>query len=409
MARGDLREARKDRVRVGAGTSEHSRARVAGRTAAEAAIAQLDGETPALMLVYGSVRYDLTELLAGVRGASGRVPLAGATSAGHFSNGTMIPPGRGVAVLALTAGPYRFGVASVDGLRARARAAGRALARAARDAARTGLSPDLRSGPHTSPYSALMVLADGLAGNQPDLLRGLHKVAGAAVPIVGGGAADDRRLSRTSVFDGDRVLSDGAVAVWIDSPWPLPVTARHGWRAVSLPLLVTKVDGPIVYEIAGRPAETVFREHFRDPRLDREFVEARQPGYHSAQAFGLIDPDGTLLIRGTYLDDDGALRTFCPLPSYAPVQIVSCTAEDLLAVTEPVVRGATAGREPSVVLAFSCVARLDVLRDRDLEEAARLQAAAGPASTFGPYTYGELARTGSATGYHNATLAAVAL
>lgn len=409
MARGDPREARKDRVRVGAGASEHGRARLAGRTAAEAAIAALDGEPPALVLVYGSVRYDLADLLAGVRSASGRAPLAGATSAGHFHNGELTEPGRGVAVLALTAGPYRFGVASVDGLRARARTAGRTLARSARDAARSGVSPDLRSGPHASPYSALMVLTDGLAGNQQDLLRGLHKVAGAAVPIVGGSAADDRRLRRTSVFEGDRVLSDGAVAVWIDSPWPLPVTASHGWRAVSLPLLVTKVDGPVVHEIAGRPADVVFREHLRDGAPDLEPGRPDEPGYHSAHAFGVIEPDGTLLVRGVYLDDDGGLRTFCPLSSYAPVQIVSCTADDLLAVTEPVVRSVATGRAPSAVLAFSCVGRLDVLRDRSAEEAARLQAAAGAATTFGLYTYGELARIGSATGYHNATLAAVAL
>lgn len=408
MAREDPKEARKDRVRVSVGTSEHDEASVAGRTAAAAALAELDGE-PALVLVYGSVRYDLPELLAGIRSITGKAAMAGATTSGHFCNGEVTQPGRGVAVLALTAGPYRFGVASVDGLRTRGRAAGRTLARAAREAARGGSVPGSRSGSHGSPHSAVMVFADGLAGNQQDLLWGLHKVAGAAVPIVGGAAADDRQLSRTSVFDGDRVLSDAAVAVWVDSPWPLPVVARHGWRAVSLPLLVTKVDGPIVHEIAGRPAAAVFREHFHDRELDQELGRVREPGYHSAHAFGLIEPDGTLLIRGAYLDDAGVLRTFCPLPTYAPVQIVSCTADDLLDVTEPVVRGATAGRDPSVVLAFSCVARLDVLRGRGVEEAARLQAAAGAASTFGFYTYGEVARTSSVTGFHNATLTAVAL
>jgi hypothetical protein len=400
MTTGSTGEPRKDRVRVGTGTSEADEAAVAGRAAAEAALAGLAGEPAALVLVYASVRYDLADLLAGVRSVSGAAPLLGSTTSGHFCDGEVTRPGRGVAVLALTAGPYRYGVASVAGLRADGRAAGRTLARAAKEAASGG----------GAPYSALMVLADGLAGNQHDLLNGLHKVTGAAVPVVGGAAGDDRQLSRTSVFDGDRVLTDGAVAVWIDSPWPLPVVARHGWSPVSLPLLVTKVDGPIVHEIAGRPAEAVFREHFRDHELDQELGWVRRPGYHSAHAFGLIEPDGSLLIRGAYLDDEGVLRTFCPLPTYAPVQIVSCTPDDLLEVTEPVVREVTAGRDASVVLAFSCVARLDVLRDRGPEEAERLQAAAGPAtSTFGFYTYGEVARVNSVTGYHNATLAAVAL
>jgi hypothetical protein len=62
-----------------------------------------------------------------------------------------------------------------------------------------------------------------------------------------------------------------------------------------------------------------------------------------------------------------------------------------------------------VILAFSCVARLDILRDRGAEEAALLQAAAGEVATFGFYTYGEFARTSSVAGYHNATLATIAL
>jgi hypothetical protein len=68
-----------------------------------------------------------------------------------------------------------------------------------------------------------------------------------------------------------------------------------------------------------------------------------------------------------------------------------------------------AGRDPSVVLAFSCIARLDLLGERCGEEATLLHEAAGGAATFGFYTYGEFARTASIAGYHNATLAALAL
>lgn len=388
-----------ERVRAGIGASEAGEAVAAGRAAAAAAVAALAGEAPALVLVYASVRYDLAGLLAGVREVTHDTPLAGATSSGHFLDGQVTDPGRGVAVLVLTAGPYRFGVASVTGLREDAQAAGRSLARAARQAAGAG----------SAPAAALLVLADGLAGNQQELLTGLHKVTGAAVPVVGGAAGDDRRLVRTSVFHDSRVLTDGAVAVWISSPWPLTVSSGHGWQPVSLPLLVTKVDGPVVHELDGRSAVEVFREHFRHDELDQELGWVRDHGYHSAHAFGLIEPDGGLLIRGAYLDDSGLLRTFNPLPTYAPVQIVSCAADDLLAVTEQVVAGATAGRDPSVLLGFSCVARFDVLRERSVEEARRLREAAPGALTFGMFTYGEFARTSSVAGYHNATLAAVAL
>jgi hypothetical protein len=390
----------KDRVRVGVGASEASGAVAAGRQAATAAVAELAGEPPALVLVYGSVRYRAPDLLAGIREVTGDAPLVGATSSGHFHNARVTLPGRGVAVLAVTAGPYRFGVASVAGLRDDSLGAGRALARAAKEAA----------GPDPGPHAAMVVLADGLIGTQQALLTGVYKVAGAAVTVVGGAAADDRWVRRTSVFHDDLELTGGAVGIWIGSPWPLPVGVGHGWQPIGPPLLVTEVDGSLVREIDGRPAVEVVRETFARDQQDQDPGWLRSSGFHPSHAFGLIEPDGSLLVRGAYLDEDGLLRTLAPLPAYAPIQIVSCEPADMLAVVGPVVARASEGREASAVLAFSCVARLDLLANRIEEEAALLQEAAGAgAATFGFYTYGEFARTTSVAGYHNATLAAIAL
>jgi hypothetical protein len=52
---------------------------------------------------------------------------------------------------------------------------------------------------------------------------------------------------------------------------------------------------------------------------------------------------------------------------------------------------------------------MDLLRGREGEEAALLHKAAGPVATFGFYTYGEFARTTGVSGYHNATITALAL
>ncbi|WP_212832549.1 FIST signal transduction protein [Catellatospora sp. TT07R-123] len=389
------------RVRASVGTSQAPDSVEAGTEAATAALAGLGGGEPALIIMYASIRYDLAVLLHTVRRLTAPTPLVGATSSGHFQDGVLTIPGSGVSVLALTAGDYRFGTASVTGIREHAVQAGQQLARAARAAA----------GPRHDRDAAMILLATGLSGHQQELLNGVHRVVGAKVPVVGGSAGDDRLLARTCVFDGDRLLTDGgAAAVWVDSPWPLNVVADHGWEAVSLPLLITRTDGHVVCEIGGRPAADVFREHFdphapqRPPGLVRP-----APGYLSAYGFGLIEPDGTQVIRGAYLDGDGRLRTFTPLPPYAAVQIVSCTSADLLGVIDDVVREAVDGREASVLLAFSCVARLDVLADQGPVEAALIQEAAGKMTTFGIYTYGEFARTTRVAGFHNATLTAIAL
>jgi hypothetical protein len=175
-------------------------------------------------------------------------------------------------------------------------------------------------------------------------------------------------------------------------------------------MLVTKVNGQVVHEIAGRPARDVFEEYFRSGYV-HAVDPLRNSGYYSTHAFGVIEPDGSYLVRSVFLGADGEVRTLVPLPVYTAIQIVACDEDDLLEVSERVAERAIGGRERdlSVLLVFSCVARLDVLAGRGAEEAKRLQAAAGMVPIFGIYTYGEFVRTTSVAGYHNATVAALAL
>ena len=106
------------RVHAASGTSEADDPVEAGTIAAAEAIAGLGGREAAMIIVYASVRYDLTTLLGAIRAVTGDTPLVGETSAGHFVGGHLTRPASGVAVLAMTAGPYRFGFASVEGLSA---------------------------------------------------------------------------------------------------------------------------------------------------------------------------------------------------------------------------------------------------------------------------------------------------
>jgi len=386
------------RVAAGIGASEVADARTAGREAAANALGELAGASPALVIVYSSIRYDFAELLAGIRELTGATPLVGATSCGHFFDGRLVDAGEGVAVLVLSTGDYHFGVASVTNVTGRGVAAGRELAESAKAAA-----GDVRLD-----HAAVLLLADGLQPEQQTLINGIYAFSGVKVPVVGGAAADDRQLTGTKVFHGDQVLSDAAVAVWIDSPRPLTVAVAHGWTAQGLPMLVTRADGPIIYEIGGRPSSQVMEEQFRPAEAEAADDEDADRWY-SAHALGLVEPDGSMLVRGVYRDPEGLMRTLVPVPAYAAVQVVTADADALLDVTETVANNALENTDPGVLLGFSCVARLDILRDRSPEEPGLLQKAAGAARTFGFFTYGEFARTKSVAGVHNATLTAIAL
>jgi hypothetical protein len=51
--------------------------------------------------------------------------------------------------------------------------------------------------PVDRPYRALLLLTDGLAGDQQEIVRGAYAVVGAGVALVGGCASDDLKMRKT--------------------------------------------------------------------------------------------------------------------------------------------------------------------------------------------------------------------
>ena len=80
------------------------------------------------------------------------------------------------------------------------------------------------------------------------------------MPLVGGCAGDDLKMTRTFQFYGDRVLTDSVVAAGIASDAPLGIGVRHGWRRVGEPMVVTGSTGNQVFTLDDQPALDVYLE-----------------------------------------------------------------------------------------------------------------------------------------------------
>lgn len=386
------------KIRAGTGLSEARDAVEAGREAATAAVAGLAGKPPALVIVFTTPRYDLPALLAGIRTVTGDARLIGATGSGEIAQGQYLGFGGGVGVLALTEGPYRFGVASADHIRGQLDQAGQAITRASR----------AEAGP--SPHAAVLLLADCLAGDLQQLFQGAYRITGPKVSITGGAAGDELKFVRTCVFHDDRVVEEGAVALWIASDRPLPVVTRHGWEPIGIPLLVTRAEGTEIIELGGRPAAIAYEEQLG---LEPGQLGADQFwGTSITHPFGLLQSNGSSVIRvARSKTEHGTLRIQgCVPPAGSAVQVMTGTADTLLDIVEEVA-SATLETYPDagVLLTFSCAARATIFGERTAEESRRLQAAAGAVPTFGFYCCGEFARTAGVLGTHNATLTALAL
>jgi hypothetical protein len=331
-----------------------SSAQDAGAAGAEAARGALTRGDARLLIVFCSHTYDLPALLAPIDAASGGVPLIGCSTAGEIATG----------------GP------------------GDAEPRE---------------------HQALLLLSDGLAGDQQEIVRGAHAVLGGGVPLVGGCAAGDDVRRSFRMQDGE-LAENPVVGAAIGSDAPLGIGVRHGWRRVGEPMLVTRSEGTEVLELDGRPALDAYLgrfdadagpEAFARFALTRPLGMARGRGEHQARFIGGGDFERR------------SLQCIAEVPEGATVWLMEGDAASVLDATDAACADALEaieGAAPLGLLAFDCIARRAVLGDEGIEtEVGQISERAGGAPIAGFYTYGEIARTRGVSGFHNQTLVVLAV
>jgi hypothetical protein len=363
--------------------------RDAGARAADEALVYDDAR---LLVVFCSQSCDLPELLVQIRACSAGVPVIGCTTAGEIA--TSGPGEAGVVVAAFGGEGFEIGTAAVTGASKDLRGAG---ARAAR----------CLPARQDRPYRVLLLLTDGLCGDQQEIVRGAYGIVGAGVPLVGGSAGDDLKMTRTLQLYDDQVLTDAVVAAGIASDAPLGIGVRHGWRRVGEPMLVTRSGGNRVYTLDDRPALDVHLKHLgvSEPPTEDSF-----PHLALTHPFGLSRPSGEEQVRFIGGADfaDRSLSCIAEVPQGGLVWIMEGDADSVLAATDAACHDSLAAlddRPPLGMLAFDCIARRGVLGDRGIHtEIQRLAAIAGGVPVAGFYTYGEIARTRGMRGFHNQTL-----
>jgi hypothetical protein len=381
---------------VGIGHSAEADGRQAGMDAADAA---LRGAEPKLLVVFCSDNYDLEVLLAGIRERAGTTPLIGCSTAGEIATGG--PGDAGVVVMAL--GGPGFSVST-----AAAGCAARGLRAAGAEAAACLAEIEER------PYRVLLLLTDGLAGDQQEIVRGAYGVVGAGVPLVGGCAGDDLKMQATFQLHGGEVMRDAVVAAAIASDAPLGVGVRHGWRRVGEPMLVTRSSDNRVYSLDDRPALDVYLEHLDAPAEART-DPAEFTRFALTHPLGLGRRSGEDHVRfvGEADFEERSLVCIAEVPQGGTAWFMEGDDDSVLEATDAACADALApleGQDALGVLAFDCIARRGVLGDEGIKaEVERVAANAKDAPVAGFYTYGEIARTSGVSGFHNQTLVLLAL
>lgn len=253
---------------------------------------------------------------------------------------------------------------------------------------------------------AMLLLADPYSFPVQQLLDGLRDEMGVSLPVIGGLASAGRAPGGNRLVVDGAVHSSGAVAVVLGGA-SVDTVVSQGCRPVGEPMIITKADGSLVYELAGQPALQRVQDILR--ALTPEELELARGGLHLGQVVDESKAEfarGDFIIRNVLGGDSrvGAVAVGDEIEVGATVQLqvrdASTADEDL--------RELLAGHEASGALVFTCNGRGTHLFGMPDHDASIIADALDGAPLAGMSCAGEIGPVGTRSFLHGFT-ASVAL
>jgi methyl-accepting chemotaxis protein len=388
---------------AGSGASAHPDSATAARQAVGAARRGLGAAAPAFGFLFAGPRHDLSSLVAAAKAEAGGADFVACTTAGEFTE----------------AGLTHDGVASFlvssDGLSHHARFAGGMKSDphgVAMELCRDFDQLKARAFARDRLRSTTVLLTDGLAGSGEQTLQAVSEATGPFQQIVGGAAGDEGGFVATGVAAADSAGEDAAAALHVFGAQAWGVGVGHGLEPASEAMVVTRAEGNVVYELDGRPAFDVYRQHARQRGV--ELTPESAGPYLIGNELGLYFFDKVAKARAPLaVGVDGSLSCAAEIPVESTVCILDGDPGKMVAAARHAAEEAREnlnGAEAAGVLLFDCVCRGMILGDGFQREIEAVRSVFGDVPVAGFLTYGEMARyRGRFGGWHNATAVVLAV
>jgi methyl-accepting chemotaxis protein len=390
-------------TKTSSGQSVATDSSAATREAVGQALRALGGSEPRFGFIFASPKHALGKCLQTAQELSPDTDFIGCTTAGEITEKGLTHGGLSVMLVAGDAMVHRSAVAS--GLKADANLVAGKVSRGFSDA----LGEAKKAG---FGHSTSIVLVDGLSGTGDSFVRETIKATRASQQVVGGAAGDEGAFAQTLVGDARQVGADSAAAIHVFGGTPWGVGIGHGLRPTTDKMRVTKAKQNVIYEINGRPAFEVYREHAR--KRGTELVAATAGSYLIGNELGVFLGDEVVRARAPLsVGADGSLSCAGNISQGSTVCILDGEVAPMISAAKAAAKealGNLSGAKPAGVLLFDCICRGMILKQSFSEEIAAVRSVFGDVPVAGFLTYGEIADyKGNTDGWHNTTAVMVAI
>ena len=390
---------------AGVGMSHHRNPKVAGREAAERALATAGIDRPDFVFMFASVGYEQRALLDAVRVATGGAPLAGGSGGGVIAGVEADESNFSVAVMTISSDELYFKNAIASGLKADSEAAGRTIAQ--------NLACEVQ--PDTL---GLIMLGDGLTLNFDRFAAGLKSELqlDRHLPLFGGTSADNMEFKQTYQYCDDQITSDGVACVLLSGSARLAWAVNHGCLPIGGERKVTRCSGNVIYEIDGMPVLDVLKEYLVGDEIDN-WSKAVLSLCMAFKAPEQIKGYDDYLIRFMPTKDDkaGSITIPTEVEEGTSIWMSRRDHEKISAGVERIgeeIKSTLGNSAAKMVFQFDCIGRgKAVFRDQQKSQILeKLQQKIGPTVPWiGLYTYGEIGPIGGHDYFHNYTAVVLAV
>lgn len=365
---------------VGVGTGQDPQK--AGREACMAALAGLppDKKADALM-VFGSTALDQDKMIEGVSEIAPDAVLIGCSTAGEISS-EGISAERSVIVMAFSSDQVYFWGAVGSHILWNPKQAGEECANA------------LQYNSHGYVTSCVTFL-DVLSGNGDATIGGFMSKIGASFPVYGGAASDDLLFFETYQYLQNKAYRGSIVGLGLSGEYTTAAVAMHGFLPIGIARIVTRSEGPTLFELDGKPAASIYEEYFGEEHA-HELHEGLLPSLAVSYPLGVFmqDSDEVTLRNPIFVDQKGAMTFASSIPVGAEIRLMISDMERGLKTAELAaleILKKLNGKKPKAVIIVNSVARKKMLGLRADEEIEIIQRIIGrdvPMAGF--YSYAQL-------------------
>lgn len=386
-------------TKAGVGFSSKSSSKEAGAEAARAALQEAGGKC-SLAILYTTSKHEPQAFLDGVRSVVGETPsLLGGWSVGVITRDKLGYGGYEAGVAIVNSDSIVIDTFIQEGLgKGNEKEIGRLL------------GEQIKAKKYSGEWNVFLKYDSIRAERKPlpmnmgtPIVAGMTEAIGSWPSAIGIGLLGDMQFNPTNQWYGNRVVSQSAMALVMSGGARLDTVIMHGCKPAGQYRTVTKVDGPVILEIDGKPAVKAIAEMlgpdsektWKDYPLfitlgwnkGDKYADFQEENYANRLCIAIDQERGGLVM----LEDD--------IQAGVEVQLMRRNTSDFAYIrqrSEELLKSIEAeGRKPFLAYYIDCAGRASAYCGSDREEAAEIQAVVGNrVPLLGMYSGVELAKIG---------------